>query len=63
MFFCVALLAVGWAVEDTLTILVKELPHFGHDLGRGAFRRWLRNITFNRTAALLAGAPAPFAGR
>jgi RNA polymerase sigma-70 factor (ECF subfamily) len=35
-------------IQDTLAILVKELPHFRHDLRRGAFRRWLRNITFNR---------------
>jgi RNA polymerase sigma-70 factor (ECF subfamily) len=35
-------------VQDTLTILVKELPHFRHDLRRGAFRRWLRTITWNR---------------
>lgn len=35
-------------IQDTLTILVKELPQFRHDLRRGAFRRWLRNITLNR---------------
>jgi RNA polymerase sigma-70 factor (ECF subfamily) len=35
-------------IQDTLTVLVKELPHFRHDLRRGAFRRWLRNITLNR---------------
>jgi RNA polymerase sigma-70 factor (ECF subfamily) len=35
-------------IQDTLTILVKEMPHFRHDLRRGAFRRWLRNITWNR---------------
>jgi RNA polymerase sigma-70 factor, ECF subfamily len=41
-------LPAGDLIQDTLTILVKELPHFRHDLRRGAFRRWLRNITFNR---------------
>jgi RNA polymerase sigma-70 factor, ECF subfamily len=35
-------------IQDTLAILVKELPQFRHDLRRGAFRRWLRNITLNR---------------
>src|SRR5262245_2106852 len=35
-------------VQDVMTILVQELPRFRHDLRRGAFRRWLRNIVLNR---------------
>jgi RNA polymerase sigma factor (sigma-70 family) len=35
-------------VQEVLTILVRELPDFRHDLRRGAFRRWLRNILVNR---------------
>jgi RNA polymerase sigma-70 factor (ECF subfamily) len=35
-------------IQDTMAILVQQLPHFRHDLRRGAFRRWLRNITLNR---------------
>jgi len=35
-------------VQDVLGVLVQELPNFRHDLRRGAFRRWLRNITANR---------------
>jgi WD40 repeat protein/DNA-directed RNA polymerase specialized sigma24 family protein/tRNA A-37 threonylcarbamoyl transferase component Bud32 len=35
-------------VQDVLSVLVRELPHFTHDLRRGAFRRWLRTILMNR---------------
>ncbi len=35
-------------VQEVLTVLVRELPEFRHDLRRGAFRRWLRNILLNR---------------
>jgi RNA polymerase sigma-70 factor (ECF subfamily) len=35
-------------VQEAMVILVQELPHFNHDLRRGAFRRWLRTITLNR---------------
>ncbi len=35
-------------VQEVLEALVRELPHFRHDLRRGAFRRWLRTITVNR---------------
>ena len=34
--------------QDVLTVLVKELPNFQHDLRPGSFRRWLRTITVNR---------------
>jgi RNA polymerase sigma factor (sigma-70 family) len=34
--------------QDAMAVLVRELPHFRHDLRRGAFRRWLRGITLNR---------------
>jgi RNA polymerase sigma-70 factor (ECF subfamily) len=34
--------------QDVLGVLVRELPNFRHDLRRGAFRRWLRNVTVNR---------------
>jgi RNA polymerase sigma-70 factor (ECF subfamily) len=35
-------------VQDVLVVLVQELPAFQHNLRRGAFRRWLREITLNR---------------
>jgi RNA polymerase sigma-70 factor, ECF subfamily len=38
-------------VQEVMVVLVKELPHFTHDLRRGAFRRWLRTITLNRLRA------------
>jgi RNA polymerase sigma-70 factor (ECF subfamily) len=34
--------------QEVMGILVQELPHFRHDLRKGAFRRWLRNIVVNR---------------
>jgi RNA polymerase sigma-70 factor (ECF subfamily) len=34
--------------QEVLGILVRELPHFHHDLRPGAFRRWLRTIVVNR---------------
>jgi RNA polymerase sigma-70 factor (ECF subfamily) len=34
--------------QDVLGVLVRELPNFRHDLRRGAFRRWLRQVTVNR---------------
>jgi RNA polymerase sigma-70 factor (ECF subfamily) len=34
--------------QEVLGTLVREIPHFRHDLRRGAFRRWLRTITLNR---------------
>lgn len=35
-------------VQEVLAIVVREMPNFHHDLRRGAFRRWLRNIMVNR---------------
>jgi RNA polymerase sigma-70 factor (ECF subfamily) len=35
-------------VQEVMGILVRELPHFRHDLRPGAFRRWLRFVTVNR---------------
>ena len=35
-------------IQETMAVLIQELPRFRHDLRRGAFRRWLRNITLNR---------------
>src|SRR6266851_5530488 len=54
--------------QDVLTVLVRELPNFHHDLRQGAFRRWLRTITVNRLrtfwrtrkAQPVAGAHADF---
>jgi RNA polymerase sigma-70 factor (ECF subfamily) len=34
--------------QEALAVLVRELPHFQHDLRPGAFRRWLRTIAVNR---------------
>ena len=34
--------------QETLAVLVRELPQFRHDLRRGAFRSWLRGIVVNR---------------
>src|SRR5215469_2804941 len=34
--------------QETLAVLVRELPQFRHDLRRGAFRTWLRGIVVNR---------------
>ena len=38
--------------QEVFRTLVVELPHFRHDLRRGAFRRWLRTIAVNRLRAL-----------
>jgi RNA polymerase sigma factor (sigma-70 family) len=38
--------------QEVLTVLVRELPNFHHDLRRGAFRRWLRTILINRLRVL-----------
>lgn len=35
-------------VQEVMAVLIRELPHFRHDLRTGAFRRWLRTITVNR---------------
>jgi RNA polymerase sigma-70 factor (ECF subfamily) len=34
--------------QEVLSVIVRELPNFHHDLRPGAFRRWLRTITVNR---------------
>jgi RNA polymerase sigma-70 factor (ECF subfamily) len=34
--------------QEVMGTLVRELPHFHHDLRTGAFRRWLRGIVLNR---------------
>jgi RNA polymerase sigma-70 factor (ECF subfamily) len=35
-------------VQDVLAVVVRELPAFRHNSHRGAFRSWLRAITYNR---------------
>src|SRR5262249_4214633 len=35
-------------VQDIMTVLVRELPHFRYEPQRGSFRGWLRTITVNR---------------
>jgi RNA polymerase sigma-70 factor (ECF subfamily) len=35
-------------VQEVLTALVEELPHFAHNQRPGAFRAWLRTITVHR---------------
>lgn len=35
-------------VQDVLTTLVRELPHFRHNQRPGAFRHWLRTILIHR---------------
>ncbi len=34
--------------QDVLSVVVAELPEFSHSGNKGAFRRWLRQITVNR---------------
>lgn len=38
--------------QEVFRTLLDELPHFHHDLRRGAFRRWLRTIAVNRLRVL-----------
>src|SRR5262245_60317412 len=48
--------------QEVMLVLVRELPHFRHDLRRGAFRRWLRGIILNRLRAFWRArkdSPAP----
>jgi RNA polymerase sigma-70 factor (ECF subfamily) len=35
-------------LQDVLTLLVRELPHFEHNGRPGAFRAWLKTLTVNR---------------
>ena len=46
-------------VQEVMVVLLRELPHFTHDLRRGAFRRWLRTITLNRLRTFWRQRPAP----
>ncbi len=49
--------------QEVLGTLVRELPHFRHDLRPGAFRRWLRGIALNRLRAFRrARHPLPVGG-
>ncbi len=34
--------------QEVFSTVLREMPEFRHDLRRGAFRRWLRNIAINR---------------
>lgn len=34
--------------QEVMAVVVREIPHFHHDLRPGAFRRWLRTVTVNR---------------
>src|SRR5436305_915680 len=35
-------------LQEVLSAVVRDLPHFDHDGRCGALRRWLRTITLNR---------------
>jgi RNA polymerase sigma-70 factor (ECF subfamily) len=35
-------------VQEVLAVLVRELPQFPYDPGRGSFRGWLRTVTAHR---------------
>jgi RNA polymerase sigma factor (sigma-70 family) len=49
--------------QEVLATLVRELPHFHHDLRPGAFRRWLRGIALNRLRSFRrARRPLPVGG-
>jgi RNA polymerase sigma-70 factor (ECF subfamily) len=39
-------------VQEVMTVLMKEVPHFQHNGRKGAFRTWLRGITVNRLREL-----------
>jgi len=52
--------------QEVMSVLVRELPHFVHDLRKGAFRRWLRGVTVNRLRIFWrsrATSPRPADGR
>jgi RNA polymerase sigma-70 factor (ECF subfamily) len=42
-------------VQEVLTVLVRELPHFEHNGRVGAFRAWLRGVAAHRLAACWRG--------
>ncbi len=44
-------------VQDVLTILVREIPHFEHNNRPGAFRAWMRCLTVNRLRAYWRARP------
>ncbi len=49
--------------QETLGVLMRELPQFRHNLRPGAFRRWLRGIVVNRLRAFRRGRrPIPTGG-
>jgi RNA polymerase sigma-70 factor (ECF subfamily) len=48
--------------QEVMQTLLRELPHFRHDLRRGAFRRWLRNVAVNRLRSFWRGRRAGGAG-
>lgn len=35
-------------IQEVMSVIVQKVPHFDHSGQRGAFRRWLRSIAFNR---------------
>lgn len=35
-------------VQEVMSVVVQKVPQFDHSGQRGAFRRWLRSIAFNR---------------
>lgn len=39
-------------VQDVLTVVVQEIPHFQHDGRTGAFRCWLRLVIVHRVRSL-----------
>jgi RNA polymerase sigma-70 factor (ECF subfamily) len=44
-------------LQEVMQTLVRELPHFCHDLRPGAFRRWLRTVVVNRLRAFWRARP------
>lgn len=38
-------------VQEVLGVMLRELPRFHYDPGRGSFRSWLRQVTVNRLRA------------
>jgi RNA polymerase sigma-70 factor (ECF subfamily) len=63
--YCVQQQDADDLVQEVLTRVIRELPHFEHDNRHGAFRCWLRTITVNQLRAFwrsrnhrpLVGAP------
>jgi RNA polymerase sigma factor (sigma-70 family) len=42
-------------VQDILIVVLRELPHFQHNLRTGAFRAWLRTIAVHRLRDAIRG--------